>query len=60
MELQSGDEAMCEKCSELDDRIAHYVRLGSRITDKLTSEAIVELVERMKAEKVALHSESER
>jgi hypothetical protein len=48
---------MCAKCTELDDRITHYMRLAIHITDELTSEGIAQLIKRMRAEKAALHRE---
>ena len=46
---------MCDKCVELDGKIEHYQRLSSTITDQRTLDGIKELVERMKAQKTALH-----
>jgi len=51
--------AMCEKCVELDSKIEHYRDLSSRIDDQLTLDGINELIERMKAEKAALHPDQE-
>ena len=48
---------MCEKCVEIDGKIDHYRRLASRITDRRTIDGIDELIEKMKAEKAALHPE---
>jgi hypothetical protein len=48
---------MCEKCDELDDKIAHYKRLAVQITDKLTLDGIDQLINRLKSEKVDLHGE---
>jgi hypothetical protein len=48
---------MCEKCVELDQKIDHYQRLASSIMDPRTVDGINELIEKMKAEKVALHPE---
>jgi hypothetical protein len=42
---------MCEKCDELDRKIAHYQRLAGRIIDQQTQNGIAELLEKMKAEK---------
>jgi beta-phosphoglucomutase-like phosphatase (HAD superfamily) len=46
---------MCEKCIEIDDKVERYQRLSSRINDQPTIDGIKELIEQMKAEKVALH-----
>jgi hypothetical protein len=48
---------MCEKCVELDEKINHYGRLASSVTDPRTLDGINELIEKMKEQKVALHPE---
>ena len=48
---------MCEKCIEIDGKIARYQRLSGSITDQLTLDGIKLIVEQMKAEKQALHPE---
>jgi hypothetical protein len=53
--VRNAELPMCEKCAELDNKIEHYQLLSSRINDQLTLDAINELIERMKAEKAALH-----
>ena len=50
---------MCEKCVELDGKIAHYERMASRITDQAMLAGIKELIERAEAQKVALHPEQQ-
>jgi hypothetical protein len=51
---------MCEKCAELDSKIEHYQYMASRITDQQTLDGIKELIERVQAEKAALHPEQEQ
>jgi beta-phosphoglucomutase-like phosphatase (HAD superfamily) len=46
---------MCDKCVELDRKIEHYQRVASGFTDQPLLDGIKELVERMKAQKAALH-----
>ncbi len=46
---------MCEKCVELDTRIARYKRLSNGFSDRQVLDAIRTLVENLKAEKAALH-----
>ena len=46
---------MCERCVELDGKIAHYQRLASRFTDQGLLDGIKELIERAKDQKAALH-----
>jgi beta-phosphoglucomutase-like phosphatase (HAD superfamily) len=48
---------MCDKCVELDSKIEHYQHMASRITDQATLDGIKELIERMQAQKAALHPE---
>jgi hypothetical protein len=49
--------AVCEKCVQLDSKIEHYRLLASRVTDHPLLEAIKELIERMQAQQLALHTE---
>jgi hypothetical protein len=48
---------MCEKCTELDSKIEHYQHMASRITDQAMLDGIKDLIERMQAQKAALHPE---
>jgi hypothetical protein len=48
---------MCEKCVEIDDKIEHYQRMASRMTDQAMRDGNKDLIEQMKAQKVALHPE---
>lgn len=50
---------MCSKCEQIDEKVAHYSRLLSHITDKIARDGIVGLLEEMNAEKAALHPEAE-
>jgi hypothetical protein len=50
---------MCEQCVEIDKKIEHHRRLASLITDQLTLDGIKQLIERMQAQKAALHPEQE-
>jgi hypothetical protein len=50
---------VCDKCGELDNKIEHYGRLVASITDTRTVDGINELIEKVKAEKAALHPEHE-
>jgi hypothetical protein len=51
---------MCEKCVELDGRIANYQRIASRITDQQTIEGIKRLVADLQPRKAALHPEQQQ
>ncbi len=48
---------MCEKCADIDERVAHYERIAHNITDNVTLDRILELIIKLDAEKVALHPE---
>jgi hypothetical protein len=50
-------DAMCEKCVELDGKIDRYQRMASRMTDQAMLDGIKELIERMQAQKIAIHPE---
>jgi hypothetical protein len=50
---------MCEKCVEIEKKVEHYQHLASRITDRAMLDGIKELIERMQAQKVALHPKQE-
>ena len=50
---------MCDKCIELDGKIAHYRWLSSMITDQLTLDRIKELIAKLESQKAALHPEQE-
>ena len=44
---------MCDKCSELDRKIAHYKYLALQIGDLQTRDGIEKLIEQMAADKAA-------
>ena len=46
---------MCEQCVEIDKKIEHYRFMASRITDQPLLDGIKHLIERMHAQKAALH-----
>jgi hypothetical protein len=52
--LDEGN-GMCNKCTELDTKIDRYKRLASSIADGPTIDGIKALIEKMKAQKFALH-----
>jgi len=47
---------MCDRCVELDRKIAHYQRLASRFTDQSLLDGIKELIERAEDQKADLNS----
>ena len=46
---------MCNTCNELDEKIVHYKKIQSAMTDQVTIERIAALVAELEAQKVALH-----
>jgi hypothetical protein len=49
---------MCQKCGQLDRKIEHYSRLSSWITDEQTIEEIRFFIEKLRAQKAALHPDA--
>jgi hypothetical protein len=50
-------DAMCDKCTELDKRIEKYQRMAATILDQVTIERMQAAVQRLEAETKALHPE---
>jgi hypothetical protein len=48
---------MCDRCTELDERIEHYYVLLVRTTDPQMTKAIAALIDRLRQEKADLHAE---
>jgi hypothetical protein len=48
---------MCDRCDQLDEKIEHYKKVMSAMTDELTIERITALVVEMQTQKAALHPE---
>ena len=51
---------MCDKCTEFDNKIAHYTRMALRVTDQLTLDGIAQLIKQKTEEKAALHPEPKK
>jgi hypothetical protein len=51
---------MCDKCTELDQKIAHFQMLAERIWDPLTVEGLKNLIEERRNQKAALHPEQQK
>jgi hypothetical protein len=51
---------MCGKCDEIDLKMARYTRIAAQIGDQIAQDGIAGLIEKMKAEKAALHPEPEK
>jgi hypothetical protein len=54
---QMRNREMCDKCTELDDKIEHYRRIASSINDQFTVDRIKVLIAELEAQKAALHPE---
>ena len=50
---------MCDKCTELDDKIEQYRRIASSIGDQFTVDRIKVVIAELEAQKAALHPEQE-
>ena len=50
---------MCEKCEELEKRIARYREVADRIMDQTALSSITLLIEQCEMQKHELHSERE-
>ena len=48
---------MCDACDEFDEKIEHYKKVRSAMTDQLTIERIKALIAELEAQKAALHPE---
>ena len=46
---------MCEACNQLDEKIEHYKKVISAMTDQLTIERITALVAELEEKKSKLH-----
>jgi|HubBroStandDraft_2_1064218.scaffolds.fasta_scaffold3433850_1 hypothetical protein len=51
---------MCDKCEEIEAKVARYRRLADGINDKPTIEQLSALVRNLETEKMALHPEPEK
>ena len=46
---------MCDTCDQLEEKIVHYRKVATAMTDQLTIERILALVTELEAQKAALH-----
>ncbi len=53
------EAAMCEKCTEIDEKVAHYRALAARLLDQLMLERIELLIADLLALKELLHPKQE-
>ena len=44
---------MCDKCTEFDEKIAHYRRICRYVPDQLTKDRLEQLLAEMSAQKTA-------
>jgi hypothetical protein len=54
---EDGTFWMCDVCDQLDEKIEHYKKVRSAMTDQLTIDGITALVAELQAQKAALHPE---
>jgi hypothetical protein len=57
--FKKAEKPMCAKCIEIDEKTEHYRRICASISDQLTIDRINALVEKLEAEKAALHPEQQ-
>jgi hypothetical protein len=48
---------MCEKCDEVDAKIAHYKAISYHVGDQITRDGIADLINRLSDEKAAFGCE---
>jgi len=48
---------MCEKCQQIDSKIAHYRQIAVYITDQQTLDGIAALIKQMTVKKAAMRCE---
>jgi hypothetical protein len=48
---------MCAQCDDIDAKIVRYKRVASQVNDQMVQEGLARLLEKMLAEKAALHPE---
>lgn len=48
---------MCEACDRLGEKIEHYKKVMSAMTDQLTIERLAALVAELESQKAKLHAE---
>ena len=48
---------MCERCAQIDQKLAHYRELSTWVLDKLALDGIRGLIVRYETEKQTLHPE---
>jgi hypothetical protein len=56
----NAETIICDKCTALDRKIAHYLRLEISILDQVTVDRLKELLRGLIAEKAALHRAQEQ
>ena len=47
---------MCDKCTELENKISHYRRFTTHALDTLTASRIESLIESLQRERDAMHT----
>jgi hypothetical protein len=50
---------MCDKCTDIDGKIAHYQKIIAGIYHRHTEQRLRALIEEMRAEKAKLHPNSQ-
>ena len=50
---------MCDRCDELDEKIAHYTKLSNLLTDQSILENLSKLIVELTAQKLGLHPQED-
>lgn len=58
--LEMYGESMCEKCTELDEKIAHYRRFTTYAFDALTTERIRGMLDDLQQKRNSVHPSDEK
>jgi hypothetical protein len=56
----NAEPEMCDRCEELDKKIAHYRQLVARVPDRLLTEGVGKMIEEMEAQKTTFHPEQQK
>ena len=56
----NAELTMCDRCTELDERLRRYRKISDSINDQLTIDRIKGMIDDLEAQKVALHPEQKK
>jgi hypothetical protein len=56
----NAEPDVCDRCEELDKKIAHFRQLAARVLDPLLTEGVGKMIEEMEAQKATFHPEQQK